>query len=349
MSEIQSYLSAVPKAELHLHLEGAIQPETLLKMAHHNGVQLPASDVEGLRKWFVFRDFPHFAEIYKAIIRCLRTPADFELMVYELGQNLAAQNVRYAEVTTSVSSHVRRGIPFEEYFLAITRGRERALADFGVELSWIFDIVRDYETEEICLEWAEYTAHIAMQDMHNGVVALGLGGKEVGHPAALYKPYFEQAVRAGLHSDPHAGETDGPHSVWSAIHDVRAERIGHGVHSIEDPELVVYLAEHKIPLEVCPTSNFRLGEYSSTHDHPLLALQRAGVPVTINSDDPPLFNTDLNSEVTLLSSGFGLSIDEIDEILLNGVRYSFLPPDRKAALEAEFKGEMAALKAQFDL
>jgi aminodeoxyfutalosine deaminase len=347
--EIEAYLRAVPKAELHLHLEGAIQPETLLKLAHRNGVELPAADVEGLRKWFMFRDFPHFADIYRVIIRCLRAPEDFELMVYELGSNLASQHVRYAEVTTSASSHVRRGIPFEDYFAAITRGRERAKADFGIELRWVFDIVRDYETQELCLQWADYTTGIAIEGLSNGVVALGLAGKEVGNPAAPYAPFFERARAAGVHSDPHAGETDGPHSVWSALRDLRAERIGHGVHSIEDPELVAYLAEHKVALEICPTSNIALGEYGHAGVHPLAALYNAGVPVTINSDDPPLFNTNINAEVALLSSGFGLAIEQIDEILLNGVRYSFLPPDKKAELEAEFREEMAALKAQVGL
>jgi len=330
-----------------LHLEGTIRPETLLKLANHNRVPLPASNVDELRKWFTFRDFPHFVEIYTVIISCLRTAEDYELIVHELGAELASQNVRYAEVTFSASSHEKRGIPHNLYFSALTRARKRVLDEFGVELNWVFDIVRDYGPEDVRARWADYTVEVAIEGMRDGVVALGLGGNEVGNPASLYKPFFDRARAAGLHSDPHAGEVDGPESVWAALRDLGAERIGHGVRSIEDPALVSYLVENRIPVEVCPTSNFQLAIYRDAQAHPLKRLYEAGVPVTINSDDPPLFNATMNGEVALLRSAFDMSLEQIDDILLNGARYCFLPSERKHPLVERFKQEMAALKGEF--
>jgi len=341
---VVEYLRAVPKAHLHVHLEGSILPETLLTLARRNGVALPADSVEGLRTWFTFRDFNHFIEIYLTITRCLRTAEDYELIAYEFGAEMAREHVRYAEVTFSPSTHEALGVPFDTLFAGLTRGRARARAEFGVEMVWIFDIVRNIRPEARRDQWAEYTLARAVEGMGDGVVALGLGGAEGDNPPEAFAPWFARAREAGLHCIPHAGETDGPESVWGAIRALGAERIGHGVRASEDPALVEYLRDHQIALEVCPTSNLRLGVYADYAAHPLRRLYEAGVPITINADDPPLFNTTLNHEVELLATAFGLSLDEIDAILLNGVRYSFLPAERKAALEAEFVAELARLR-----
>ncbi len=344
---LESYLHAAPKAELHLHLEGSILPATLLTLAERNGVPLPADTETDLREWFTFRDFRHFVEIYVAISNCLRTAEDYELIAYECGAELARQNVRYAEVTFTPATHALRfGIPHDVYFGGITRGRERARADYGVELAWVFDMVHFANDEELNRKSGDYTASVAIEGMADGVVAIGLGGPEIGHSFERIAPYFERALSAGLHSAPHAGETRGPESIWGALQYLGAERIGHGVRAIEDRELVAYLAERRIPLEVCPTSNIRLGVYPEYASHPLRRLYDAGVPVTINSDDPPLFNTTLDAEVRLLSDPFGLSVDQIDEVLLNGVRHSFLPPDRGQAMEGEFRAALAELKPE---
>src|SRR6266853_589037 len=297
-AKIELYTAASPKAELHVHLEGSIRPATLLKLAQRNGVQLPAHTLADLQKWFTFRDFDHFIEIYFEISSCLKTSDDYELIAYE----------------------------------------------FGVEIRWIFDIVRDIPDGMLNRRRAEYTLAVALEGMDNGVVALGLGGAEVGNPPEQYAKWFEKAREAGLHSAPHAGETVGPDSVWGAVQTLSAERLGHGVRSIEDPVLVTYLAEKHIPLEICPTSNVKLGVYTDLAGHPLPGLYYAGVPVTINSDDPPLFNTTLNDEVKLLVDPFNFDIDTINEILLNGVRYSFLPVQEKQALEATFQAEMTKLR-----
>ncbi len=342
---IERYVAAVPKAELHVHLEGSIQPATLLTLAQRNGVQLPVRTVADLQNWFTFRDFNHFIEIYFEISSCLKTTGDYELIAYEFGASMARQNVRYAEVTFSPSTHhFSLGIPFDTFFTGLTRGRLRAQKEFGVEIRWVFDIVRDIPVETHNQRRAEYTLAVALEGMKNGVVALGLGGGEVGHPPEHYATWFEKAREAGLHSAPHAGETVGPASVWGAVRVLGAERLGHGVRSIEDPALVAYLAEQHISLEVCPTSNVRLGVYADLAAHPLPDLYDAGVPVTINSDDPPLFNTTLNDEVKLLVDPFNFDINAINEILLNGVRCSFLPLEERQGLEAMFQSEMARLR-----
>lgn len=342
---LASYLRAAPKAELHVHLEGAIAPATALTLARRNGIDLPADDEAGLRAWFVYRDFDHFLTIIRAIARCLRTADDFEQVTYELAADLARQRVRYAEVALSPSLHELRGVPFDTYFAGLTRGRARARADFGVELAWIFSIVRRWEDPAQTRAQADYTLATALAGRDDGVVALGLAAAEAGAPPEPFAPWFARARAAGLHSAPHAGETAGPASIWGAIRALGAERLAHGVRAIEDPALVEYLAAHDIALDVAPTSNIRLGVYPDHRAHPLPALHAAGVTLTINTDDPPLFNTTLDDEVALLADPFGLDVAAIDAILLNGVRCSFLPEPRRGELLAACRAELAALKA----
>ncbi|GCE11502.1 adenosine deaminase [Tengunoibacter tsumagoiensis] len=342
-SQIETYLQRVPKAELHVHLEGAIAPATLLQLAERNRVDLPVKSVAEMQDWFRYRDFDHFIEIFVAATSCLRTAEDYELIAYEFGATMARQNVRYAEITFSPSTHYfLLGLSHEIYFTGLQRGRARAQKDFGVEMRWVFDLVRVNEDEHR-RRCADYTTAVAIELQHEGVVAIGLGGAEVGNPPEWFAPWVDKARAAGLHSVPHAGETVGPESVWGALRTLGAERLGHGVRASEDPELVAYLAEKKIPIEVCPTSNICLGVYQSYQHHPLPALYAAGVPVTINTDDPPLFNTNMNHEVAVLAREFQLDLPTINEILLNGVRYSFLPPAEKQHLETRFKQEMEQL------
>ena len=314
------------KVEIHVHLEGSIAPETLLRLAQKHRIDLPAQDIEGLRRYFQFRDFGHFIEVYRMVCGCLREPEDFETIAYEFGAFMARQSVLYAEATFTPYLHVKAGIDFDKMFASLSRGRERARRDFGVRLAWIFDIPRQYTAAS----WP--TLEFALAGRDEGVVALGLGGDEANFPPELFVSVYERARARGLHVVAHAGETAGPQSIWSAIRKLGAERIGHGVRSIEDPELVRYLAELQIPIEVCPTSNLRLGVYPSYQAHPLLALYRAGVKVTINSDDPPLFNTDLGREYDLLGREFALSAEDITRIALNAVDACFLPDEEKPAI-----------------
>jgi adenosine deaminase len=346
---IKRYLEAVPKAELHVHLEGSIQPETFLALARRHNITLPVATVEEARQWFAYRDFLHFVEIFIAVADCLKVAEDYELITYEFGAEMARQHVRYAEVTFTASMHgLTKGIPFETYFGGLQAGRARAKADFGVEIRWVFDIVRVAKDGKL-FERADYTTELALECRKEGVVALGLGGSEPHGPAELFTRYFEKARSEGLHSAPHAGELMGPESVWTSLRQLGAERIGHGVRSSEDPQLVTYLAQQQIPLELCPYSNICLGVYPSLHEHPLPRLYKAGVPLSVNSDDPPLFNTTLNDNVLALYDPLNLSLDAIDELLLNGVRHSFLETEQKQQMEREFREEMQRLRSKLDL
>jgi aminodeoxyfutalosine deaminase len=271
----------------------------------------------------------------------LTEPADYELVTYELGGELAAQHVRYAEITFTPGPEVYRG-PRETFFDGLTRGRQRVKRDFGIDLRWIFDIPRRTITLHPDIPLADFITDVAVNGRDDGVVALGLGGTEQGYPPERFEAWFDRARAAGLHSAPHAGETAGPESVWGAIRALGAERIGHGVRSIEDPELVAYLAEHHITLEVCPTSNIQLGVYRSLEQHPLTQLHHGGVRVTVNTDTPTIFGITLSHELELLPSRFGLTTDAIKEVVLNAFEASFLPADEKVALIARVRNELTS-------
>ncbi len=332
----------MPKVELHVHLEGSIQPETLLTLAQRHQVNLPATTVEGLRTWYTFTDFPHFIEIYLAISSCLRTPDDIELIAREFLAGQAAQHIRYSEVTYTPYTHYRwRGLAFQDQLAALKRARAWAETEYGVTMGLVLDISRDISAEE-----GLPTAEWAISAMGEGVVALGLGGPEVGHPPEKFTQAFELARAAGLPSVPHAGETAGPESIWGAIRALHAVRIGHGVRCLEDPALVAELRQRQIPLEVCPTSNVCLKVVPDLAGHPLPHLLAEGLYVTLNSDDPPMFNTTLTQEYLDTARTFKFDAETIEQLVLNAVRGSLLPPNRRQALEQEFIVELARLRTE---
>ena len=324
-------LAGAPKAELHLHFQGAIRPATLLELAARHRIDIPATDEMRLREWFKFRDFAHFVEIYALLRACLVDRDDFELVAYELGAALAAQNIRYAEVTFTPGPEVYRG-PRETFFDGLTRGRERVRREFGVDLRWIFDIPRRTVTLHPDLPLTDFITAVAIDGREDGVVALGLAGTEAGYPPESFEPWFDRARAAGLHSAPHAGETAGPSSIWGALRALGAERLGHGVRAVEDPALVEYLVEHRIGLELCPTSNYRLGVFPSLSACPVRELYETGALVTVNTDTPAVFDISLTSELALLESVFGLSDRTISEIRQNAFAAAFLPADERQVL-----------------
>ena len=342
---LEGYLQAAPKAELHVHLEGAIQPAPVLALAQRNKMLLPIETEEELRQRLTYRDFDHFIEIFLMITRCLKTREDYEQIVYELGAEMG-QHVRYAEVMVTPSTHQLPGVPHDVYFSGMQRGRARVQADFNIEINWIFNIVRQWVDSTRTRPMANYVTGVAIEGKDDGVVALGLAGAEAGALPEPFAPWFERARSAGLHSAPHAGELAGPESIWGALSALGAERIAHGVRAIEDPALVSYLAQHHIPLDMTPTSNFLLGVCPTYATHPLPQFHAAGIPITVSTDDPALFQTTLNEEVTRLLTDFGLDVSVIDEILLNGIHSSFLPEPRRQELEAAFRLEAAMLKVQ---
>lgn len=318
--DLADFIKRLPKAELHVHLEGAIAPETVLTLAQRNNLEdkLPAQDVEGVRRWFQYQDFDHFISIIITVQDLIRTPDDFSLIAYQLGADMARQNILYREATMTPHTHIDyqdKGLSIEDVLSGLEAGRQQAKDEFGVEIRWVFDIYRNlaFQTSESKYDPgpAEKTLAYAQAGLDYGVVSFGIGGSEVGAPASAFQETFLKAKHLGLLSVPHAGEVDGPQSVWASVLDLQADRIGHGVRSIEDPELVDYLADHHIPLEVNPTSNLRLHVYDSIENHPFQKLDQAGIPVTINSDDPPMFNTDLLKEYALVADAFGYTAEDL--------------------------------------
>ena len=337
----------MPKVELHVHLEGSIQPETLLLLARRNSVTLPATTAEGLRQWYRFTDFPHFVEIYLAISACICSSEDIEFIAREFLRGQAAQRIMHSEVTFSPYTHysTNKRIPFEDQIAALGRARAWAASELGISVGWVLDIVRNVRPSEHGLTVADW----AISGIENGVVALGLGGIEAGHPPELFQEAFDRARAAGLPSVPHAGETAGADSVWGVIRILKAQRIGHGVRCLDDPALVAELRERQIPLEVCPTSNVCLGVAPSLTEHPLPRLLDEGLYVTINSDDPPMFNTTLTDEYLRATQILGCGVETIERLAINAVRASLLPEASRMDMERRFRAEFAQLRDELVL
>ena len=337
---LESYIRAMPKVELHVHLEGAIQPTTLLKLAQRHGIALPAESEEGLRAWYRFSDFDHFVQVYMAISQCIRTPEDIELIAWEFLRGQASQNIVYSEVTFTAHTHwATKGLSFATQIEAINRARERALRELGIAMRLVIDIPRYVSAEE-----GEMVAEWAISGMDNGVVGLGLGGPEQGNPAERYSTAFTLAKNAGLASLPHAGETVGPESIWSALSHLQADRLGHGVRCMEDPELVALLRERQIPLEVCPTSNVCLNVVPEFAAHPLPRLLEEGLMICLGSDDPPMFNTTLTGEYLECAKYFGFDAGLLDGLVLNAVEASRLNQTERAILRKRVLQEAEELK-----
>ncbi|MDI6101452.1 adenosine deaminase [Actinoplanes sp. NEAU-A12] len=331
MTDLTSFIAGLPKAELHVHHVGSASPRIVAELAaRHQGSSPVPADPSLLADYFEFRDFAHFVEIYLSVVDLIRDDEDVRLLTYEIGRELGRQNVRYAELTVTPYSSVRRGIPAKAFCEAIEDARQSAARDFGVQLRWCFDI-----PGEAGLAAAEETLRIALGERPEGLVSFGLGGPEIGVPRPQFKPYFDQARAAGLHSVPHAGETTGPETIWDALRELGAERIGHGIAAAQDERLMAHLAEHAIPLEVCPTSNLRTRAVASLDEHPLATLVAAGVPVSINSDDPPMFGTSLEQEYAAAARLLNLDTAGVADLARAAVRHSFLPADGRTALLAE--------------
>lgn len=339
---LETFIAAMPKVELHVHLEGAIRPETLLELARRHQVPLPASTLEQLQAWYRFTDFAHFVQIYQAISRCIRTTDDVELIAREFLAGQAAQNIRYTEVTYTAYTHYEsKGMQFSDQLAAINRARAWAAAELGVTMGVVIDIAREMRGDD-----SPQVADWAIGGMGDGVVALGLGGSEAGNPPEKHRAAFARAREAGLPRVPHAGETVGPSSIWGALQALDAVRIGHGVRCVDDPALVAELRDRQIPLEVCPTSNVCLGVAPSIAAHPLPAMLEQGLYVTLNSDDPPMFNTTLTNEYHELAHTFGFGAPQLEALALNGVRATLLPAAERAALEAAFVSDFARLRRE---
>ena len=315
-----SFILSLPKAELHLHLEGTIDSATLLELRKKHGKESTLTEVEQL---YQYKDFAGFLMAFKAITEDLQTPADYELVVHGLMQKLKAENVLHAEVYVSVGVNLWRKQDFAAIFEGLERGRERGERDFGVSLLWIFDAVRQFGAEK-----AKNVAELAVRYKGRGVVGFGIGGDEAKAGPELFREVYAYAADNGLRLTAHAGESAGPDSVWGALN-LRAERIGHGLTASHDPELVEELSRRQIPVEICLSSNLRTGVCSAIAEHPVRRYFDQGIMVTLNSDDPAMFGTTLAGEYQLAQDAFGFTDEHLRELARNSFEASFLPAEKK--------------------
>lgn len=295
-----------PLAELHLHLEGSVEPETLLEIEP----SLTRAEIDAAT---AYADFPGFLKAFVWVNRFLKSPEDYARVARRLFEKLAAQGVTYAEVTLSVGVVLWK----EQDFTAIYKALQREAARSSIEVQWILDAIRQFGPEP-----AKPVFDLAAERVGEGVVAIGIGGDEARGPANLFADLFREARDKGLRLTCHAGEVAGPESVWQAL-EIGAERVGHGIRSIDDPKLVAHLAAKKIPLEVCITSNVRTGAVASLKDHPVRRLYDAGVPIILNTDDPALFGCTLTSEYELAGNSFGFTAAELAGLAQNAFTYAF--------------------------
>jgi len=317
---LETFIAGLPKAELHVHHVGSASPEIVSTLAERHPDSPVPSDPQELRKFFEFRDFGHFVAVYLAVVDLIRTPDDVRLLTHEVAREMATvQNVRYAELTCTPHTSVLRGVRIEAYTEAIEDARLAAERDFGIVLRWIYDI-----PGELGLPGADATLDYALHHAPDALVGFGLGGPEIGVGRPQFKPHFDAARAVGLHAVPHAGETTGPQTVWDALRDLGAERIGHGTSAARDPALLTHLAAEGIPLEVCPSSNIATRAVATLAEHPITVFRDAGVLFSVNSDDPPMFNTTLNQEYAIAADLLGLGETGVADLARTAVRTSFL-------------------------
>jgi aminodeoxyfutalosine deaminase len=315
-----SFVQSLPKAELHLHLEGSVTPETLVELRQRHGKPSTVAEAEAL---YHYKDFTGFLMAFKTLTEDLQTPEDYELITYRLMQQLKAENVLHAEVYVSVGVCLWRKQDFAAIFEGLERGRERGEKEFGVSLLWIFDAVRQFGSEA-----AQTVFELAGKYRDRNVVAIGIGGDELKAPPELFRDQYAYGAAQGLRLTAHAGESAGPESIWGALN-LGAERIGHGLTASQDPELIEELAQRQVPVEICLTSNLKTGCCLHLRDHPIRKYFEQGLMITLNSDDPAMFATSLSREYELAQSEFGFTDEHLRELARNSFEASFLPPDKK--------------------
>jgi aminodeoxyfutalosine deaminase len=332
----REWLRGLPKCELHLHLEGTIVPETLVELsARHDAEPLT---LEAAKQLYVYENFLGFLMAFKSVSERLQTADDYELITYEMIHRLSQQGIRHAEVYISVGIILRfkTQITVEEMMAAVERGRIRGAQAYGTTILWIFDAVRHFGVEEAAVV---FTRAAALKVQYPSIVGIGIGGDEARGPAADFKDLYDEAKANGLHLTVHAGENVPAQSIWSAIN-IGAERLGHALSAVDDPELLDVLAEKQIPLELNVTSNLRTGCCKSIDAHPVRHYFERGLMITLNSDDPPMFGADLLDEYETVQREFEFTNEQMRELAANSVEASFLPPSRKIALLSEVEQYM---------
>jgi adenosine deaminase/aminodeoxyfutalosine deaminase len=329
---MDSFIRRLPKAELHLHLEGTVTPETLVELsARHDAAPMELGQA---RQLYEYTDFTGFLMAFRAISEHLQTAEDYELITWKMLQRLAEQGVVHAEVYVSVGVvYYWKRCDFEPLFLGMERARKRAEAELGTSMYWIFDAVRHFGIDEASRVFRKAAE---MRRDFPAIVGIGIGGDERRTGAEPFRDLYAEAREAGLRLTAHAGETVGPEGIWGAIN-IGAERLGHALSAIHDPELIELLAERQVPLEICVTSNVKTGCCARLEDHPVRRYFDAGLMVTLNSDDPALFGSDLEGEYRKAEGSFEFTEEQLREMAANSVEASFLLPERKVELLREIE------------
>lgn len=334
----------LPKAELHLHLEGCLTPQLLVQLAARHREKL---SLETVTERYNTRTFPEFLELFKWATSYLRKPEDYSQLTAHAMQRLHQQNCRYAEITLSIGVMLLRSQDADANFSAILESADQHVrADDGPKVLWIFDAVRQFGPAK-----AMDVARAAVRLKSQGVVAFGLGGNEESLPASDFRAVYDYVASEGLHRLAHAGEMAGPQSIREAIEILGAERIGHGISAIQDPQLMNLLIERQIPLEICPQSNICTGalakllgtNQAQLEQHPLREFASRGLPVTLATDDPAMFRTTLSEAYAVAASQMGLSRAQLVTIVESGFWHSFLPAPEKQNLLADFRAKATAL------
>jgi aminodeoxyfutalosine deaminase len=327
-----AFIRQLPKAELHLHLEGAVDAATLVELRQRHAETATLAETEALYR---YTDFQSFLMAFKEVSAHLRGPEDYELITYRLMQALKQENTLHAEVYVAVGVCLYRKQDFAAIFEGLERGRARGARDFGVSLLWIFDATRHFGVEA-----AQQVFELAVRYKDRHVVGVGIGGDEQKAPPELFRSVYGYAEDNGLRLTAHAGETGPPESIWGALN-LHAERVGHGFTASQDPDLIEELAYRQIPVEICLTSNVRTGVCSAIAEHPVKSYFDQGVMVTLNTDDPGLFGTSLAREYQLAQDTFGFTDEHLRELARNSFEASFLPAEKKLELLSLFDAAAA--------
>jgi adenosine deaminase len=329
-----SWYERLPKVELHLHLEGAIPLPALWTLVQKYGGEPGLEALDDLRARFVYSDFPHFLTIWSWKNRYLREYEDFTFIAEAVARDLAEQNIRYVEAYFSPSDFARSGLQPAQIALAIRKGLERV---GGTRVALIVDVVRDNGPQV----GAKTLAQACEVKQEAGIIGLGIGGAEHNFPPEPFAELYRQARALGLHTTAHAGEAAGAASIWGALRSLEVERIGHATRAGEDPQLLDYLRQYGIPLEMCPLSNVRTGVVPALEDHPIRRFYDLGLQVTVNSDDPKMFHNSLAEEYRLLVECLGFTRQDVRSLILNGIRASWMAEEQKHALRQEYMADPA--------
>jgi adenosine deaminase len=328
--EIGQQIRKLPKVEQHVHIVGSTRPETLLWLVEESGLDKPFKTPRDAQRFFQYKSFPQFIDVYCTVVDCIAKESQFDRITYEMLELDARCNVQYVEASFSAPDHVLRGLDYGKMLDAINRGINRARMDFGIECNVRVDLVRNYGPEKgmEVLDWIESKS--------DNIVSIDLGGSEEAFPAKPYKLVYQRARSMGLHLVAHAGEAAGAESIWQAVNELGVERIGHGVTAVDEPKLLEHLKKRSIAIEACPTSNIRTHVVRTLKSHPIKVFHDLGLTVTVNTDDPSMFETDMNNEYLQLHRQLGFSLSELFNLSLNAIHSSFLPEESKSKMRKSF-------------